>query len=214
MGSQKYFLYKPHKLSWALSQTLYPTYYPTWVFTKILITLLPKLGHKIILSSLKDLNSFTLWAKPKKPNKTFLQSPLLHDASKSLLLYDTLKPVATWQYFYKMSKGPILLWHLFTKAQYYFGIYLQKPKYYKNPILFWHLFTKAQYYFGTYLQKPKYYFDKNNYIILEAQNYSLAKTYFHILKSLTHRKYKLPVPQKYFFYKIYGNYAYFFSIIN
>ena len=148
LGSQKYFLYKPHKLSWALSQTLYPTYYPTWVFTKILITLLPKLGHKIILSSQKDLNSFTLWAKP---NKTFLQSPLLHDASKSLLLYDTLKPVATWQYFYKMSKGPILLWHLFTKAQYYFGIYLQKPKYSKNPILFWHLFTKAQYYFGTYL---------------------------------------------------------------
>ena len=77
LGSQKYFLYKPHKLSWVLSQTLYPTYYPTWVFTKILITLLPKLGHKIILSSQKDPNSFTLWAKPKKPNKTFLQSPLL-----------------------------------------------------------------------------------------------------------------------------------------
>ena len=155
-----------------------------------------------------------LVGKPQKTQKTFLQSPLLHDASKSLLLYGTLKPVATWQYFYKMLKGPILLWHLFTKAQYYFGIYLQKPKYSKNPILFWHLFTKAQYYFGTYLQKPKYYFDKNNYIILEAQNYSLAKTYFHILKSLTHGKYKLLVPQKYFFYKIYGNYAYFFFIIN
>jgi len=28
------------------------------------------LGFKIILSSQKDPNSFTLWVKPKKPNKT------------------------------------------------------------------------------------------------------------------------------------------------
>ena len=43
--------------------------------------------------------------------------------------------------------------------------------------------------------------------MLKAQNYSLEKTYFLILKSLTHG---LLIPQKYSFYKIYGNYAYFF----
>ena len=58
--------------------------------------------------------------------------------------------------------------------------------------------------------KLKYYFGKNNYIMLKAQNYFLAKTYFHIQKSLTHGKYKSPIFQKYFFYKIYGNYTYFF----
>ena len=35
--------------------------------------------------------------------------------------------------------------------------------------------------------------------IYKAQNYSLAKTYFHILKPLTHGKYKLLIPQKYLF---------------
>ena len=35
--------------------------------------------------------------------------------------------------------------------------------------------------------------------MLKAQNYSLAKTYFHMLKSLTHGKYKLLISQKYFF---------------
>ena len=40
--------------------------------------------------------------------------------------------------------------------------------------------------------------------MLKAQNYSLAKPYFHVLKSLTHGKYKLLIPQKYFFYKIYN----------
>ena len=46
--------------------------------------------------------------------------------------------------------------------------------------------------------------------MLKTQNYFLAKTYFHILKSLTHGNYKLLISQKYFFYKIYGNYAHFF----
>ena len=37
-----------------------------------------------------------MWAKPKKPNKTLLQSPLLHDTLKSPLLHYTLiKSVAT-----------------------------------------------------------------------------------------------------------------------
>ena len=55
----------------------------------------------------------------------------------------------------------------------------------------------------------KYYFGKNNYIMLKVQNYSLVKTYFHILKSLSHGKYKLLIPQNYFFYKIYGNYFFY-----
>ena len=102
-------------------------------------------------------------------------------------------------------KSSILFWQLLTKAQYYLGNYLQKPNFilattYKNSILSWQVFTKAQYYFGTFYQKTQNYwannystkaqilFGKNNYIMLKAQNYSLAKTYFHILKSITHGK--------------------------
>ena len=124
---------------------------------------------------------------------------------QSSLLHGTLnKSVATRQYFYKISnylqKAQIIFWHLFTKAQ----------------ILFWHLFTKAEYYIGNYLQKPniilksfikkpktigqtiillkpKYYLAKIITLCSKpkTQNYSLAKTYFHILKSLTHGKHKL-----------------------
>lgn len=49
---------------------LYPTYYPTWVFTKIIIILLPNWATKLYYLHQKSPNSFTLWAKPKKPNKT------------------------------------------------------------------------------------------------------------------------------------------------
>ena len=102
-------------------------------------------------------------------------------------------------------KSPIIFRQLLTKAQYYLGNYLQKPNIilattYKNSILSWQVFTKAQYYFGIFYQKTQNYwannystkaqilFGKNNYIMLKAQNYSLAKTYFHILKSITHGK--------------------------
>ena len=58
-------------------------------------------------------------------------------------------------------------------------------------MLFWHYFTKAKILFWQkqllYAQSQKYYFGKNNYIMLKAQNYFLAK---YILKSLTHGKYK------------------------
>ena len=146
------------------------------------------------------------------------QSPLLHDI--------LTKPIATRQYFYKILQSPnailapilqspILFWQLFIKPKYYFGIYLTKPKYYfdtyftkpniilaiihKAQILFWNLFYKAQYYFGTYFTKSKYY-----YIMFKAQNYFLAKTYFHILKSLTHGKYKLLISQNISFTKFMG----------
>ena len=84
LGSHKYFPYKPINYlgSFHKYYPLYLTYYLTWVFTKILIILLPKLGYKIILSPQKGPNSFTLWAKPKKLNKTLLQNPLLHGTLK------------------------------------------------------------------------------------------------------------------------------------
>ena len=59
LGSHKYFPYKPHKLFW----------YQNWA---------TKLCHLY-----KSPNSFTLWAKPKKSNKTLLQNPLLLGISKA-----------------------------------------------------------------------------------------------------------------------------------
>ena len=96
-----------------------------------------KLVHKYLLShyhiesqnytiSIKSPNSFTLWAKPKKPNKT-LQSPLLHG---------TLKPVAI-RHSYKaccymaLLLSPLLHGNIFTKSQ-------------KVQIIFWHLFVKPK----------------------------------------------------------------------
>ena len=113
-----------------------------------------------------------------------------------------LKPVITRQYFHKILQSPntnlapilqssntnltlfyktqILIWHLYYKAQ----------------ILFWHYFTEPKFILAIIYKSPKYYFGKNNYIMLKAQNYLLAK---YILKSLTHGKYKLLISQKYFF---------------
>ena len=93
-------------------------------------------------------------------------------------------------------KSPILFWQL------YFGIFYKKQK---NP----KLLDKQLFY-----QSPNIIWQKN-YIMLEAQYYSLAKTYFDILNSLTHGKHKLlmtllPIFQNYFSFKIYGNYTYFF----
>ena len=102
-------------------------------------------------------------------------------------------------------KAQILIWHPFYKAQ-----LLIWHLFYKAQILFWHYFTKPKFILAIIYKSLKYYFGKNNYIMLKAQNYLLAK---YILKSLTHGKYKLLISQKYFFHKIYENYAYF-SIIN
>ena len=177
LGSHKCFPYKPHKLFWALSQILL-----------IISHILPNLGshtntyHTITKIRpqnytifIKNPNSFTLWAKSKKPNKTLLKIPLLHG---------TLKPVATW-HSYKaccytsLLLSPLLHGNIFTKSQtiykkpkYYFGNYLQKAQIlfgnflqklntilatiYKSPLLFQQLLTKAQHYLGNYLQKSKY----------------------------------------------------------
>ena len=94
---------------------------------------------------------------------------------------------------------------IYKKRKYYFGDFYKRP----NTIL-----SKNQnYWANNYSTKAQISFGKNDYIMLKAQNYSLAKTYFYILRSLTHGKFKLLIFQNYFFYKIYGNYAYF-SIIN
>ena len=141
-------------------------------------------------------------------------------------------------------KAQILSWQLLTKTpntilatiykkpKYYFGNFLQKPNIilatiYKSPILFWQLFTKDlillwQHFIKTpkllgkqlFYQSPDIIWQKN-YIMLKTQNYSLEKSYFDILNSLTHRKHKitydiLPIFQNNLFYKIHGNYAYFF----
>ena len=140
LGSHKYFLYKPHKLSWALSQIL-PTYYPTWAF------------HKKYSSYYYQNRATKLYYLHKKPKIIYLvgkiqkaqQNPL-----KSPLLHDNI--------FTKSYKAQILLWHLFYKAQYYFGTYFIKPKYFFSTY-----FTKPKCYFGTYFTKPKYYFDTKFY---------------------------------------------------
>ena len=68
--------------------------------------------------------------------------------------------------------------------------------FYETQILFWQLFIKAQ----------NAIFGKNNYFMLKAQNYFLAK--YILMGKINYSSLK-----KYFFHKIYGNYAYF-SITN
>ena len=136
LGFHKYSLYRPHKLSWTLSQILL-IYYPTWVFTKIPIILLPKLGHKIVLSPQKSQNTFTLWEKSKKAQQNSLIKPV---ATRHLLKarYYTapLNPVTIWHLLilllHDTSKSPLLHGNIFTKV-------------YKAQILFWQYFTKPKY---------------------------------------------------------------------
>ena len=93
----------------------------------------------------------------------------------------------------------------FIKLICYFGIYFTKSKYY-----FWQLIMKPNNTLAPIYKSPNIILAKTITLCSKAQNYFLAKTYLHILKSLTHGKYKLLISQKYFFYKIYGNCAYFF----
>ena len=159
LGSHKYSLYKPHKLPWALSQILL-------IISHILPNLgshtntyhtITKIGSQNYTISIKSPNSFTLWAKSKKPNKTLFTKSIATWHPKARCYTTPLKPVATWQYFfYKIS-------NYLQKPKYYFGNYLQKPNIilaitYKSPILSWQLFTKAQILFGkiiTLCSKPK-----------------------------------------------------------
>ena len=175
MGSHKYFPYKLHKLFWALSQILplYPTYYPTWALTQIHTT--TKIGPQNYTISTKSLNSFTLWAKLKKP------VAIRHPKARCYTV--PLKFVVIWHpkaccyttllqsllrhgnIFYKIS-------NCLQKPKYYFGNYLQKPNtilvtIYKSPNTILATIYKTQYYFGNYLQKAQYYF--GNFILASSK---------------------------------------------
>ena len=105
LGSHRYFLY-----------------YPTCAFSYHYQKWATKLCHLY-----KSPNSFTLWAKPKKPNKTLLQSSLLYGTSKTRYYMASLKLVATWQpkvrCYTAFLQSPLLHGNIFTKI----SNYLQKP---------------------------------------------------------------------------------------
>ena len=76
---------------------------------------------------------------------------------------------------------------IYKKPKYYFGNYLQKAQ-----ILFWHLLSKNP----KLLGKQLFYLNPNiiwqkNYIMLKAQNYFLAKTFFDCERSR-----KLPLKKR------------------
>ena len=119
------------------------------------------------------------------------------------------------------TKSPILFGNYLQKAQYFFGNYLQKP----NTILAT-IYKRLNISLATFYQnpktigqiiilpKPKFYLTKELYYA-QSPKLSFGKTLFDILNSLTHGKHKitydiLPIFQNNFFYKIHGNYAYFF----
>ena len=122
---------------------------------------------------------------------------------QSQLLHDTLKLVVTWHpkahcymtiFFYKISnylqKAQILFWQLYTKSPNIILVTI-----YKSPILFWQLFTKSSnIILAPFSKNPKllgkqlFYINPNiiwqkNYIMLKAQNYYLAKTFFDCERS-------------------------------
>ena len=159
LGLHKCSLYKPINCH-APSHKYYPlqpTYYPTWIFTKILIILLPKLGHKIYIIPTQSPTSSGLWAKRKESPKfqkshyNVVNSKSHYDVANSKARYDVAlftKPVATWQYFTKSQnhfyKAQIPIWHLFWQSP-NFNLALL----YKAQILFWQLslysFIKPKY---------------------------------------------------------------------
>ena len=160
--------YIPHIIQLEFSQKYLSYYYQSWPQNYTIST--------------KGPNSFTLWEKPKKPNKTLLQSPLLHDISKNPLIHRTfkvrcyttplkspllhntlIKSIATRQYFYKISKNPNTILTPIYKAQYYFGNYSWKPNIilvaiYKSSNTILATIHKSSNLFWQLFIKLKYYF--------------------------------------------------------
>ena len=150
-GLRKCSLHKPincHGLSHKY-YLLQPTYYPAWVFTKILIILLPKLGHKITLSSHKAQHHSACGKNPKKaqnskspttmwliPNPTtlrhYLQSPLLHGNTLQNLKIISIKPKFLFGIYFHKAQIPIS--HLFSQSP-----NSNLALLYKAQILFWQL---------------------------------------------------------------------------
>ena len=172
-----------------------------------------KIGPQKYTISTKNPKSFTLWARSKIPTKLYLQSPLLHGTPKvhcypsplkarcymkflqSPLLHGTLtKSITTRQYFYKIS-------NYFQKnpnnnlAPIYKSLNNILASIYKSPNTILATLTKdpipfyqktKNYWANNYSTKAQILFGINDYIMLKTKKYSLAKTYFHILQSLTH----------------------------
>ena len=142
--------------------------------------------------------------KIQKAQQNPIKSLLLHGTSKarcytaplkSLLLHSTSKAC----YYTAPLKAHcymIIFLQNLTKPKCYFGTYFTKPKYY-----FWQLLIKPNNTLAPIYKSPNIILTKTITLCLKAQNYFLAKTYLHILKSLTYGKYKLFISQKYFFYK-------------
>ena len=129
---------------------LQPTYYPIWVFTKILIILLLKLGHKIYIILTQSPTSFGLWAKSKESPK-FQKSH--YDVANSMSHYDMAnsKSLTTMWLILKSAtmrhylQSPLLhdntlqnLKIISTRPKFLFDIYFHKAQ-----ILIWHLFSQS-----------------------------------------------------------------------
>ena len=109
LGSHKYFSYKPHKLSWVLSQILPIIFHilSNLSFHKNTYHITTKIEPQNYTISTKRPKLIYLAGKtqksPTKPSKSLLlygtsKSSLLHGTlkpTKSSLLHGTLKPVAT-----------------------------------------------------------------------------------------------------------------------
>ena len=129
IGFSQIFHAQAHKLPWVLSQILPIIGYilSNLGFHKNTHHIANILSHKII-NLYKKPKSIYLVGKSKKPNKTLLQSPLLHGT--------LTKPIVT-RHSYKaccymaLLQSPLLHGNIFTKS-------------YKTQILIWHYFTKPK----------------------------------------------------------------------
>ena len=152
LGLCKCSLHKPINCHWP-SHKYYPqpTYYPTWVFTKILIILLPKLGHKIYICPTQSPTSFGLWAKPKESPKFQKSHYDVVNSKSPTTMWLIQSPTTMWlipkshydvanskaRYNAALFTKPVATRQQFTKSQNHF---------YKAQILIWHLlFTKPKY---------------------------------------------------------------------
>ena len=114
-----------------------------------------------------------------------------------------IKPVATWQYFYKILQSPnIILTPILQNPNVILAPILQSPNAILAPIL-----QSPNTILALILQNPNIILVKTITLCSKAQNYFLTK------KSLTHGKYKLLISQKYFFTKLMRTII-IFSIIN
>ena len=150
LGLHKCSLHKPincHGLSHKY-YLLQPTYYPTWVFTKILIILLPKLGHKIYIIPTQSPTSFSLWAKPKESPK--FQKSHYDVANSKKSHYDVANSKS--HYDVANSKSPTTMWLILKPAT--MRHYLQSLLLHGNTLQNLKIIsTRPKFLFGIYFHK-------------------------------------------------------------